>query len=137
MLLNSYIFFNCTPLLTCHLTSISLCFYTDCSGYRTVIMARLAEIYYNTPGIALKVLGPPRNGQQIHTEARLELQLASNDIDVGFFYDCEQSWSNTGNLRFIPLPVEINMSNRTLNPYYAKVNLDFFIIMYACIFHIL
>ena len=89
-------------------------------------MARLAEIYYNTPGIALKVLGPPRNGQQIHTEARLELQLASNDIDVGFFYDCEQSWSNTGNLRFIPLPVEINMSNRTLNPYYAKVNLDFF-----------
>ena len=86
-------------------------------------MARLAEIYYNTPGIALKVLGPPINGQQIHKEKSLVQQLLGTDIDIGFFYDCEQKW--TGDLRFIPLPVEINMSDKTLDPYYAKVNLDF------------
>ena len=89
-------------------------------GYRTVIMARLASIYYNIPGIQMNVLGPARNNLQIYTETNLELALENGNIDVGFFYECEQIWTGR-HVRFIPLPMHLDMSNKSLNYYYAKV----------------
>lgn len=88
-------------------------------------MARLASIYYNTPGIQDLVLGSDRNNQQLYTETNLELELTNGNIDVGFFYKDEQIWTG-GNLRFISLPMHIDMSNKTLNSYYAKVMQNLF-----------
>ena len=92
----------------------------DPKGYRTVIMARLAENYYKVPGIAARVLGSPRNNLQLYTEQNLEELLQQGNIDAGFFYECEHAW--TGNLRFVYLPQQIDFSNSSLNAYYAKAN---------------
>ena len=92
----------------------------DPKGYRTVIAARLAEIYYKQPGIAERILGTPLNNLQIYTEENLEALLEQGNIDVGFFYECEHPWD--GNMRFIPLPTQMDFSNASLNSFYSKAN---------------
>ena len=87
------------------------------AGARTIILARLAEIYYNTTGIEKKLF---RQGQsQIYEESYLESHLKTHAVDVGFFYKSEQVW--VGNLRFISLPDHISMGNASLKSYYAQV----------------
>ena len=92
----------------------------DPKGYRTVIMTRLAEIFYNRKNISTTVLGTPRNNLQIYTEQNLEKLLQNGDLDVGFFYECEYPWN--GNLRFISLPAQLDFSNSSYNSYYSKAN---------------
>ena len=92
----------------------------DPKGYRTVIMTRLAEIFYNRKNISKTVLGTPRNNLQMYTEQNLEKLLQNGDLDVGFFYECEYPWN--GNLRFISLPVQLDFSNSSFNSYYSKAN---------------
>ena len=86
-------------------------------------MSRLADIYYNTTGIEQKIFKTANNALQIYTEANLEDLLSDANIDIGFFYDCEKVWG--GNLKFIPLPKYLDMSDQALNYYYAKVPLRF------------
>ena len=83
-------------------------------------MAHLTDIYYNTSGTLKTIFRQARNSQQIYTEAKLEYALENESVDVGFFYKCEQLW-NSGNLRFIPLPAKLDMSDKDLNSYYSKV----------------
>jgi hypothetical protein len=85
-------------------------------------MTRLAEGYYNVSNIEATVLGSPRNNQQIYTEQNLEALLVKGDIDVGFFYEVEHVWGSDSNVKFIPLPVYLDMSNSSLNSYYKKVS---------------
>ena len=89
------------------------------SGARTIIMMRLADVYYNVTGLGQRILGNPLNNQQIYVEQQLETLLAEGAIDVGFFYDCEQQWNVTS--RFISLPTDIDMSDVTKNSLYATV----------------
>jgi molybdate/tungstate transport system substrate-binding protein len=94
---------------------------TDPKGARTVILARLANLYYNRTDIETRILGSPRNNLQVYNEDYLEQMLQEGTIDVGFFYKCEQSWASTANLRFISLPVRMDFSDPSYNTYYAKV----------------
>ena len=87
-------------------------------GARTIILARLAEIYYNTSGIEKKLF-PTGQISQIYEESWLESHLKTHAVDVGFFYEAEQVW--VGKLRFISLPDHISMGNALLSAYYAKV----------------
>jgi molybdate/tungstate transport system substrate-binding protein len=95
---------------------------TDPKGARTVILARLANLYYNRTDIETRILGSPRNNLQIYTEEVLEQLLHDASIDVGFFYESEQSWNAFTHLRFIPLPVHLDFSDPSYSTYYAKVN---------------
>ena len=93
----------------------------DPKGARTVIMTKLAKLYYNTPySIETTVLGSDRNPLQIYTEQQLENLLDTGNLDVGFFYECEQTWK--GNVQFISLPTHLDFSNSSLNNYYKQAN---------------
>lgn len=86
------------------------------------MMTHLSDIYYNTTGTLKTIFGKARNSRQIYEEAKLEKALEDGSVDVGFFYKCEQLWTGE-NLRFISLPSQLDMSNRELNIYYAKVRM--------------
>lgn len=86
---------------------------------------QLAEVYYNVSGLAQRILIASNNNQQIYVEQQLEALLAKGDLDVGFFYDCEQQWNVTS--RFISLPINIDMSDVTLNNFYSQVHCFFFL----------
>jgi molybdate/tungstate transport system substrate-binding protein len=93
----------------------------DPKGARTVIMTKLAQIYYNTSyNIEFNILGSARNTLQLYTEQQLETLLSGANLDVGFFYECEHAWNN--NLAFIPLPSYLDFSNSSLIHYYNKAN---------------
>lgn len=86
------------------------------AGYRTVIMARLTDMYYkDTNNTASAIV----NGIRPFAEQKLESYLRQGFIDAGFFYDCEYTWDDEH--KFIPLPVLLDMSNSSLNYYYSKV----------------
>lgn len=93
---------------------------TDPKGYRTIILTRLAEIFYNRSGIVKQVLGSPTNNLQIYSEANLESLLVNGDIDAGFFYEGEHAWDTQN--KFIPLDRHIDMSDPALNWYYTRAN---------------
>lgn len=57
----------------------------------------------------------------------LESLLSQGSIDVGFFYEVEKQWA--GDLRFISLPDHIDMSDDSLNWYYAKVWMHLFSVL--------
>jgi hypothetical protein len=80
-------------------------------------MMRLAEMFYHVADIEKRVFNSQTS--QIHDEASLERQLTGGDLDVGFFYDCEKEWTNK--IKFIPFDAHIDMSDQSLNSYYALV----------------
>ena len=80
-------------------------------------MMRLAEMFYNVPGIEKMVFTSQQS--QVYSEERLENLLVANDIDAGFFYDCEKQW--TDSIKFIPLDYHIDMSNISMDKYYQLV----------------
>lgn len=78
---------------------------------------RLAEMHYKVTGIEKRVFSSQTS--QIHNEATLERLLTGGDIDVGFFYDCEKEW--TDKIRFVPFDTQIDMSDQSMDSYYALV----------------
>jgi molybdate/tungstate transport system substrate-binding protein len=48
-----------------------------------------AETFYNSPGLATKVLGAPDNPEQVLPEETLIGRLQSGQLDGGFFYSTE------------------------------------------------
>ena len=99
------------------LANLQTCYFYN-TGARTIILARLAEIYYKTSGIEKKLF-PKGSISQIYEESYLESHLKTHAVDVGFFYKTEQVWE--GDLRFIHLPNFINMGDAALSTYYAQV----------------
>ena len=93
----------------------------DPKGARIVIMTKLAQLYYNTSySIESTILGSDRNPLQLYAEQQLENLLDAGNLDVGFFYECEQTWK--GNVQFMSLPNHLDFSNSSLNEYYKKAN---------------
>lgn len=81
---------------------------TDPQGRNILFTMKLAEIYYKSPGLAEKVLGPPINPSQIFTEPSLLARLEAGQIDISSGY---LSAVRSQKLPFIPLPDEINLGN--------------------------
>jgi hypothetical protein len=80
-------------------------------------MMRLAEMFYKVSNIEKRVTNSQTS--QFHDEDALEKLLTGGDLDVGFFYDCEKEW--TDKIKFIPFDTHIDMSDQSLNYYYALV----------------
>lgn len=91
-------------------------------------MARLAEVYYKEAGIEKRIF----SSTQIYPYGILEDLLDKGTIDIGFFYKHENFWNSTGNQKFITLSPYVDMSDMSLNTYYAKVNVLYFSL--TCIF---
>jgi molybdate/tungstate transport system substrate-binding protein len=80
---------------------------TDPSGYQTLQMLDLAEIWYKAPGLAARVLAnaPARNIRDTETELVAALQLGQIDYLAIYRSDAVQH-----SLRALDLPPEIDLS---------------------------
>jgi molybdate/tungstate transport system substrate-binding protein len=123
----------------------------DVVGYRAIMTTKLAETYYNQPGIFQDTLGKHftlplpetmgENGSVVVTVPELlepasdkmflrgaSMQLLSlhesNNIDYSFEY---RSVAAQHKLQYLELPPEINLGNREMAEHYqrVKVKLDF------------
>jgi molybdate/tungstate transport system substrate-binding protein len=84
---------------------------TDPQGRNIVFTLRLAERYYQQPGLAEKILGPIQNPKQIFTEPSLLSRLEAGQIDAASGY---RSAAISHHLPYLTLPDEINLSNPAL-----------------------
>lgn len=123
----------------------------DAAGYRSLMIAQLAETYYGDPTIFERIylgrfkeaLTVEKSGGRttIHVPELLETSpdasivlrggsvallglLESGDIDFAFEY---KSVARQHNLRYVALPAELNLSDPALADWYAgvRVQLDF------------
>ncbi len=91
----------------------------DPKGVRTLFVMQLAEQYYHQPGLAARILGSAENTAQIFPEEALVSRLGSGQLDAGFFYLNEVKDEN---LPYITLPVQINLSDPSLDSAYAQAS---------------
>jgi molybdate/tungstate transport system substrate-binding protein len=76
----------------------------DPKGALTVKLMDAAETFYQTPGLAQRVLGAPENPEQVLPEETLIGRLQSGQVDVGFFYSPETA---DAKIPAVTLPPEI------------------------------
>ncbi len=91
----------------------------DPKGYYTIIVAKLANIYYNDTSIKDRILGGDRNPKQLLPEETLKTTLESGQIDAAAAYKHE---AVARNLPYIELPKEINLSDPTLSNFYKQAS---------------
>lgn len=89
----------------------------DPKGYRTILLFKLAERYYNRPGLEARLLGAPENPAQTFPEEALVGRLESGQLDAGFFYLTEVKEQR---LPYLALPDAINLGNPTMAQSYAE-----------------
>ncbi|WP_241609054.1 extracellular solute-binding protein [Rosenbergiella australiborealis] len=81
---------------------------SDPQGQNIIFTLKLAENYYQQPGLAQKIMGPVINPQQIAAEGGLLTRLQAGQIDAASGYE---SATRSAKLPYIVLPDEINLSN--------------------------
>jgi molybdate/tungstate transport system substrate-binding protein len=92
----------------------------DPKGYYMIMVAKLANIYYNDPTIKDRILGEDRNPAQLLPEESLLTTLEQGQIDAAATYKHE---AVARGLPYITLPREINLSDpKFLNYYYGQVS---------------
>jgi molybdate/tungstate transport system substrate-binding protein len=93
---------------------------SDPCGYRSVLTFKLAEKYYEIPGLAEKLISKNRDFMR-PKEVDLVALIESNAVDYMFQY---KSVAIQHNLKYIELPDEINLGNHGMNNVYNLVSLD-------------
>lgn len=91
----------------------------DPKGYYTVIMAKLASIYYNDSSIKERILGEDKNPKQIFPEEILKSVLELGKLDAVSSYKHE---AISRGLPYITLPKEINLNDPKYSDFYKKAN---------------
>lgn len=93
---------------------------SDPCGYRTVLVNKLAEKYYNKPGLSKKILSKDLNYIR-PKEVDLIALLETNAIDYIFLY---RSVAEQHKLKYFSLPNEINLKNLKLSNLYSSVSTE-------------
>jgi molybdate/tungstate transport system substrate-binding protein len=93
---------------------------SDPCGYRSVLTFKLAEKYYDRPGLAAKLTSKDRDFIR-PKEVDLIALLESGAIDYMFQY---KSVAIQHNLKYVDLPDYINLGNPSMNHYYNSVALE-------------
>ncbi|MFQ5940893.1 MAG: extracellular solute-binding protein [Nitrososphaerales archaeon] len=91
----------------------------DPKGYYMIIVAELANIFYNDPTIKHEILGEDRNPKQLLPEETLMTSLESGQIDAAEAYKHE---AVARNLPYISLPREINLSDPEFKSFYNQAS---------------
>lgn len=94
---------------------------TDPSGYQTLQMLKLAETYYNQPGLVDAVLKNAPKTNIRDTETELVGALQAGQIDYLAIY---RSDAIQHGFKYIDLPAAINLSDAAKAADYAKVSVD-------------
>ena len=93
---------------------------SDPCGYRAVLVTKLAEKYYNQPGLSSKLLAKDKNNMR-SKETDLLALLESDAIDYIFLY---RSVAEQHKLKFLLLPDDINLKNPAYTELYASVSVE-------------
>lgn len=93
---------------------------SDPCGYRTVLLASLAEQYYKQDGLAEQLMEKDKNYIR-PKETDLIGLLESNVIDYIFLY---RSVAEQHGLKYIVLPDSINLQNPQLDDFYATASAE-------------
>ena len=91
----------------------------DPKGYYTIMVAKLANLYYNDSAIKDRILGEDRNKEQIFPEEILKSILESGQIDAVAAYKHE---AIARGLPYITLPSQINLSDPRYSSFYDQVS---------------
>ena len=94
---------------------------TDPQGVNIVFTMQLAEKYYAQPGLAMKLLGPQINPQQIFAEPEVMARLQSGQLDASSAYKTQPS---AFGLPFVKLPPEINLGDAARAQYYQAASIE-------------
>jgi len=92
----------------------------DPCGYRTLLVWQLAEIHYNEPGTydsLYETAGDLMRPKSVELIALLE----SGDLDYAFEYS---SVAAQHNLKYVELPLEINLSDKDMADFYAQAEVE-------------
>jgi molybdate/tungstate transport system substrate-binding protein len=90
----------------------------DPKGYYTIIVAKLANAYYNDQTIKDSILGEDRNPAQLLPEETLKTTLEQGQIDAAAAYKHE---AVARGLPYITLPREINLGDPNFSNLYNQV----------------
>jgi len=91
----------------------------DPKGYYTIIVAKLANLYYNDSTIKDRILAEDRNKEQIFPEEILKSLLESGQIDAVAAYKHE---AIARGLPYITLPSQINLGDPRYSSFYDQVS---------------
>jgi molybdate/tungstate transport system substrate-binding protein len=91
----------------------------DPKGYYMIMVAQLANMYYNDSTIRDRILGQDRNPPQILPEESLLTTLEQGQIDASATYKHE---AVARGLPYITLPREINLSDPKFSNYYDQAS---------------
>jgi molybdate/tungstate transport system substrate-binding protein len=91
----------------------------DPGGYRTVMVARLAERYYKAPGLADRLLASSRLYSSFPGSSRPEALLQAGAIDYAWIYE---SYALEHGLRLQRLPSAVDLSDAADSAIYATVS---------------
>jgi len=91
----------------------------DPKGYYTIMVAKLANLYYNDSTIKDRILAEDRNKEQIFPEEILKSLLESGQIDAVAAYKHE---AIARGLPYITLPSQINLSDPRYSSFYDQVS---------------
>jgi molybdate/tungstate transport system substrate-binding protein len=90
---------------------------SDPLGYYTVLVCQLAEWHYGLPGLQERLLGAPRNPEQVGAPDLAGLR--AGDLDAVFLY---QTAAQDSGLPFLRLPAAINLGEPDLAAEYARAS---------------
>lgn len=91
----------------------------DPKGYYTIMVAKLANLYYNDSAIKDRILGADRNKEQIFPEEILKSILESGQIDAVAAYKHE---AIARGLPYITLPSQINLGDPRYSSFYNQTS---------------
>jgi molybdate/tungstate transport system substrate-binding protein len=94
----------------------------DPKGYYMIMVAKLANLYYNDTSIKDNILGEDRNTKQLLPEETLKTTLESGQIDAIAAYKHE---AVADGLPYITLPKEINLSDPKFTDFYKQAAYTF------------
>ncbi|WP_241603698.1 extracellular solute-binding protein [Rosenbergiella nectarea] len=93
---------------------------SDPQGQNIIFTLKLAERYYQQPGLAKTIMGELINPQQIAAEGGLLARLEAGQVDAASGYE---SATRSAKLPYVVLPDQINLSNPDYSQqWYDKVN---------------
>jgi molybdate/tungstate transport system substrate-binding protein len=93
---------------------------SDPCGYRTLLMFKLAEIYYKAPDLYKNLLKSVSPNNIKPKSVQLIAGLESGELDYAFEY---LSVAKQNHLKYVELPNALNFSDPSLKDFYAKAKL--------------
>jgi molybdate/tungstate transport system substrate-binding protein len=92
----------------------------DPCGYRTIWTVKLAELYYQKPGLAGRLLSK-KNQYMRPKEVDLVALLDTGELDYAFLY---RSVAQQHGLKYLTLPDPINLKKAELEDYYRQATVE-------------